>query len=121
MSTEGYEGVLKFKQRSAGQLQFVLVGLVERSLGIVEKRRSGLLDVVAEDLGDGLAVGESDEAVDARNVFRKTVDVQTAGIKRVAGKQYRGFSVVEGDARGGVSRDGNGVNQAVAQVDAADV
>src|SRR5580658_9527278 len=121
LAMEGDEGILQFEQRPAGQLQLMLVGLIERSFGVIEEGCSRLLDVIAEDLGDGLAAGELNQAGNAGYEFGKVMNIETAGIERIAGKQNGCFAVVKGDACGRVAGNGNRINHAVAKINAADI
>src|SRR5215469_2229878 len=65
-SVHRYERLLQLEQRPARQRKLVLIRLIHGSYGIVEKRRTRLLDVIAENMRDRLVYGKTNHSFRAR-------------------------------------------------------
>src|SRR5580698_7985428 len=103
----------------SSEFEAVLTGLILGAARIVDEGRSRLLDMIAEDVRDRPRFGEFDHPPSTGDVRGKIGDVEAPGIKMVAGEQNAGFAIVVGDMRGVMTRDGEDVDDAVAQVDRA--
>ncbi len=110
---------IKFKYVGGAESEFVLVGLVFRAGRVIGERRAGLLNVVAENMGDLVIIGKVGKLMDAlaERLELVGVDVETTGIHGVAGKQNGGAAVVEGDGIGGVAGDRGQVERATTEID----
>src|SRR5258706_7418584 len=117
---QALQRAIQFENVSRPQRQIALIRLILRALRIVHKRRRGLLDVIAEHMGDGVCSRELSEAMKAGSESREVVHIEPAGIHRVAGQKDRGPAVVEGDGVVGVAGDRNDVQHAVSKVESAD-
>lgn len=80
--THGHEGVVELEQMTDPQLEHMLVRLVDRPYRVIDVRRAGLLDMSAEDMGDGAIPGEVDQSLVAGlEHVRVAVDVDTAWVE----------------------------------------
>ena len=111
------QSVFKFEESSEGKLERMLIGVVDGTNRKIQTRRAGLLNVIAEDVGDWLAFEESDETLGAGLVGWKIRDIEPTGIEVVAGEHDAGLRVVEGDGVFVVAWDRNDVQDAAAKVD----
>src|SRR5580658_1435927 len=112
----GLQSIFKFEQCAERELERVLVGMVNGADGEVEERRAALLNVIAQDLGYGLAFEEGDETLGAGLVGGEIGYVEAAGIEVVAGEHDAGLSVVEGNGVFVVAGDGYDIQHAAAEV-----
>ena len=111
------QSVFKFEESSEGKLERMLIGVVDGTNRKIQKRRAGLLNVIAEDVGDWLAFEESDETLGAGLVGWKIRYIEPAGIEVIAGEYDARLRVVEGNGVFVVAWDRNDVQDAAAKVD----
>ena len=64
-------------KRSSGQLQPILVRLIDGPGRVNEKRRTGLLNVTTENVGDGLVFGETNQPLRAALKLAEIVDARS--------------------------------------------
>ena len=97
----------------------MLVGLVGGADGVIHEGRRRLFDVTAYDVSDGAGRGELDEAARAGFVGGKIGDVQAAGVEVIAGMQDSSLAIVVGDVSGLMAGNGEHIDHAAAEIDAA--
>jgi len=99
----------------------VFVRLVLRSNRIVEVRRAALLDVAADHMRHNFAFGKTNQALGACHERRKVAHVQAAGIEAVACEQDASLAVVISQTQDVVAGNRNHVEDAVAEVEPANI
>ena len=82
---------------SAAKLQGMLVRLVNSADRIIQIRRTRLFDVIPENVCHQLVAREVNQPLDAVRERGRVLNVEPAGIQRVAGKQNSCLAIVDGN------------------------
>ena len=92
-AVQSIESGHEFQQVRAAQFQDVFVRLILRTRRVIDIGCRRLLNVVSEDVPDGMRFGEFDEATGAGDIRGEIRDVEAAGIEMIAGQQDAGLRV----------------------------
>src|SRR5271154_6171500 len=95
--------------------------LINRADGIVDEGRPCLFDVIAQNMGDGPFLRETNQPFRACLEGGEVLHVQPPGIQAVSREKNRGVAVIYRYTHGVVTGNWNYVENAAAQIDLADV
>ena len=95
--------------------------LIDRANWIIDEGRSGLFDVIAENVCDGFSLGKANHPFGACLKSGEVLHEQPPWIQAVSCEENGSIAVIDRDAHGVVTGDWNYVQNAASEVNLADV
>src|SRR5579859_5472173 len=99
----------------------MLLWLIHGADRVVQERRAGLLDVIAQNLRNRLAFGKANQPLRARLESREVRHVQPARVETIACEQHSRLPIVKRNAQVAVAWDGDDVDNSPAKIDVSNI